>query len=102
MKKKFDDENFYKIQKFEINNRDLTGEVIGEKMKHLEIVSNELIKFALWRLRENFDEKEKILEETLNYMDVRIGQGSIGPATAAASPLLEDKKKELKKYFKNY
>ncbi len=68
---------------------------IDNKLMELELIADEIIKFTEWRLQENPKDKAKILKETKQWLSMRIGQGSIGPATAAAGPLLDKKLKEL-------
>ncbi len=75
--------------------KERTGRYVNEKLMELELIADEIIKFTDWRLQENPKQKEKILEETKRWLSLRIGQGSIGPATGAAGPLLEKKLKEL-------
>ncbi len=68
---------------------------IEDRLKELELIADELIQFALWRWEKNPKEKDDVLKETEEYLNQRIGQGSIGPATAAAGPLLIEKVKKL-------
>ena len=74
---------------------------IEDRLKELELIADELIQFALWRWEKNPKEKDDILKETEEYLNQRIGQGSIGPATAAAAPLLIEKVKKLQQIFQN-
>ncbi len=103
MKKKNDDDYHIRVQKFEIDGKDMTGDVINKRLKELEIAADEIIHFTLWRWEHSPEEKDKIFKETEDYLVQTIGQGSIGPATAAAGPLLEKKINELHDlYKKNY
>ncbi|MFX1453378.1 MAG: hypothetical protein ACFFCM_21265 [Promethearchaeota archaeon] len=79
--------------------RDITGEHIAKRLKELEYMADEIISFAIWRWERNKEKKEEILEETEEYLRQRIGCGSIGPATAAAGPLMYEKISELHKIF---
>lgn len=74
---------------------------IEDRLKELELIADELIQFALWRWEKNPKEKDDILKETEEYLNQRIGQGSIGPATAAAGLLLLKKVKKLQQIFQN-
>ena len=92
----FDEEQFIKIPG---EQKPIGFNYIEDKLKELEIIANVLIEFALWRLENNRDKKDIILSETREWMFQRIGQGSIGPATAAADPLLRRKISELEAIF---
>ena len=74
---------------------------IEDRLIELELIADELIKFALWRWDKNPKEKDNILKETEEYLNQRIGQGSIGSATAAAGPLLIEKVKKLQQISQN-
>ena len=89
-------------QKFQIINsiQNHTSSYINDKLKELELVANELIKFAMWRWERNPNKKDNIFKETEEWLTQRIGHGSIGPATAAAEPLLREKLEELYLLFK--
>ncbi|MHA1300559.1 MAG: hypothetical protein ACTSO9_14165 [Candidatus Helarchaeota archaeon] len=82
-----------------VTGKDITAEVVAKRLGELEILANIIIEFALWRWEENGDKKMEILKETELYLRLRIGQGSIGPATAAAGPLMYEKIKELYEKF---
>ena len=102
MKKKENDEIRRENQKFQSVNsiQNHTSSYINDKLKELELIANELIKFAMWRWERNPKEKDTILKETEEWLNQRIGHGSIGPATAAAEPLLREKIEELRLLFK--
>ncbi|MFX0186618.1 MAG: hypothetical protein ACFE8A_02660 [Candidatus Hodarchaeota archaeon] len=102
MKKKENDENREEVQKVQIINskQNHTSSYIKDKLKELEFVADELIKFAMWRWEKTPNKKDKILKETEEWLTQRIGHGSIGPATAAAEPLLREKLEELRLLFK--
>ena len=102
MKKKEHDKLLIKNQKFQtVNSKENhTSSYINDKLKELELVADELIKFAMWRWERNPKKKEIILKETEDWLNQRIGHGSIGPATAAAGPLLREKIEELRILFK--
>ena len=102
MKKKENDEIRRENQKFQSVNsiQNHTSSYINDKLKELELIANELIKFAMWRWERNPKEKDTILKETEDWLNQRIGHGSIGPATAAAEPLLREKIEELRLLFK--
>ena len=102
MKKKDYDKLPIENRKFESINsiKNHTSSYINDKLKELELVADELIKFAIWRWERNPKEKDTILKETEDWLNQRIGHGSIGPATAAAGPLLREKIEELRLLFK--
>ena len=102
MKKKDHDKLPIENQKFQTVNstQNHTSSYINDKLKELELVADELIKFAMWRWERNPKEKDIILKETEDWLTQRIGHGSIGPATAAAGPLLREKIEELRLLFK--
>ena len=62
MKKKENDEIRKEDQKFQIINsiQNHTSSYINDKLKELELVANELIKFAMWRWERNPNKKDKI------------------------------------------
>jgi hypothetical protein len=75
--------------------RDITSEHISKRLEELELVADGIIRRALeeaeaapGRLREIYEAAHREIYE-------RLGVGSIGPATAAAGPLLMDKQWEL-------
>jgi len=77
--------------------RDITGEYINKRLKELEIEAENIIIVALKEFRQDQSIKKKIYQKA--YWDIhnKLGMGSIGPATAAAGPLMEEKKQKLAK-----
>jgi hypothetical protein len=95
--------NTYKeTQYFQLDNTtgEHTSNYIEEKLKELEIIAEEIISFGIWRYEQNPQNKEEIFKETEERLIFRIGHGSIGPATAAAGPLLNKKMNKLYSIFK--
>lgn len=74
---------------------DITGKYINQRLKELEIVANEIIKDAMKEFKENKENKVNIYQKAYWEIHEKLGMGSIGPATAAAGPLMERKKHEL-------
>lgn len=68
--------------------RDITGEVISQRLKELEAESNALLASALAEYTAQPSKKQEIYERVYWEIHNRLGQGSIGPATAAAGPLM--------------
>jgi len=83
MKKKLENEVYREEQRFQLENsiKNHSSSYIEDRLKELELIADELIQFALWRWEKNPKEKDDILKETEEYLNQRIGQGSIGPAT---------------------
>lgn len=75
--------------------RDITGEYISTRLKELEVEAEAMIKEALAELAANPTKKHYIYERTYWLIHERLGMGSIGPATAAAGPLMADMKQKL-------
>ncbi len=75
--------------------RDITYEVITQRLKELDIVGNEIIKAALEEIKKFPDKKKEIYENAYWEIHEKIGTGSIGPATAAAGPLMYEKQDVL-------
>ena len=75
--------------------RDITGEYISTRLKELEVEAEAMIKEALAELAANPTKKHAIYERTYWLIHERLGMGSIGPATAAAGPLMADMKQKL-------
>ena len=101
MEERRKDDLYYDEQKIEITDEQvsLNTSYIDDKLKELEIIADALIEFALWRLENHPDKRELILNETRDWLFQKLGQGSIGPATAAADPLLRRKIAELEQLF---
>lgn len=74
---------------------DVTGKYINQRLKELEIVADEIIGDALKEYKENKANKVKIYQKAYWEIHEKLGMGSIGPATAAAGPLMEKKKRKL-------
>lgn len=77
--------------------KDITANHIHQKLIELEKVANDIISSAIEEYKKNPDQKQPIYEK--NYWDIhkKLGVGSIGPATAAAGPLMYSKMDELAK-----
>ena len=74
---------------------DITGEYINERLEELKNEAKEIILSAFKRYQEHPEEKKAIYEKTHWKIHDRLGMGSIGPATAAAGPLMDEMKKKL-------
>ncbi len=77
--------------------RDITGEYINQRLKELEIVAEKIIQSALKEFKRDQSNKKKVYEKAYWEIHKELGMGSIGPATAAAGPLMEKKKQKLAK-----
>ena len=75
--------------------RDITGEYIAEKLKYLEKIADRIIQHAADEFLRRPDKKQEIYERAYQEIHQRLGMGSIGPATAAAGPLMTQKKARL-------
>ena len=75
--------------------KDITGEYINQRLRELEKVADEIIQDALKKFQEHEANKVNIYQKAYWEIHEKLGMGSIGPATAAASPLMERKKHEL-------
>ena len=75
--------------------RDITGEYISQRLKELEIVAEKIIKAALRIIKQDQSNKKEVYEKAYWEIHNKLGMGSIGPATAAAGPLMEEKKHKL-------
>ena len=102
MEKKRKDDKFEEDQKFQFipNIDNQPKSYIEEKLDELALISDELIQFSYWLGKRNPQNYDILFKETEIYLTQRIGHGSIGPATAAAEPLLRKKLKELYSLFK--
>jgi hypothetical protein len=75
--------------------RDITAEHISRRLEELEAVADGIIRRAR-EIAEAAPERLREIYETAHWeIYERLGVGSIGPATAAAGPLLMDKQWEL-------
>ncbi len=75
--------------------RDITGEYIRQRLKELEILAEKIIKAALREIKQDQRNKKEVYEKAYWEIHNKLGMGSIGPATAAAGPLMESKKQKL-------
>jgi hypothetical protein len=80
-----------------ITGRDITGEVISTRLGELEVLADKIIEKAVKDCEINPHMKETIYKEGYWEIHERLGTGSIGPATAAAGPLMSQKKEELRR-----
>ncbi len=76
---------------------DITARHISKRLRELEELADRLIEKALEEFTRDPARRDEIYERYESEMHERIGTGSIGPATAAAGPLLSSKKYELAK-----
>jgi len=77
--------------------RDITGEYIHQRLKELEILAEKIIQSALKEVKQDQTNKNNIYKKAYWEIHNKLGMGSIGPATAAAGPLMEEKKQKLAK-----
>ena len=76
--------------------RDITGEYISRRLKELEELADNIISSAKNECKDkNPQETRKIYENTYWEIHEKLGMGSIGPATAAAGPLMYEKMNKL-------
>lgn len=75
--------------------RDITGEYINQRLKKLEIVAENIIQAAIKKFNQDQSNKKNIYQEAYWELHEKLGMGSIGPATAAAGPLMGKKKQKL-------
>ena len=75
--------------------RDITAEYINARLKELEQLVDDLIKAAIDEVMKHPTSRKAIYANTYWEIHNRLGMGSIGPATAAAGPLMEIKKHKL-------
>ena len=75
--------------------RDITGEYIRQRLKELEILAEKIIKAAFREIKQDQRNKKEVYEKAYWEIHNKLGMGSIGPATAAAGPLMESKKQKL-------
>ena len=78
-----------------VTGKDITAKHIHERLIELEKVSSEIIKTAKRVCKENPNKRYEIYEKYYWEIHQKLGVGSIGPATAAAGPLMYDKMDEL-------
>ena len=82
-----------------ITGRDITAEVIHRRLQELDVVGENIIKSALEELGQFPTKKREIYEKAHWELHEKIGTGSIGPATAAAGPLMYKKMEKLADAF---
>ena len=75
--------------------RDITGEYISERLEQLEEIAEQIVADALEAYKEDPSQNKAIYEKHYWKIHNKLGMGSIGPATAAAGPLMERMKKKL-------
>jgi hypothetical protein len=75
--------------------KDITGEYINQRLKELDKIADIIIDKAFQDFRKNHNKKAEIYEESYWQIHEELGMGSIGPATAAAGPLMDSKKQKL-------
>ena len=78
-----------------ITGKDITAEHIHERLIELEKVANEIILNAIEEFKGNSEKKQTVYEKFYWELHQKLGVGSIGPATAAAGPLMYSKMDEL-------
>ncbi|MBY8980702.1 MAG: hypothetical protein KGD72_09940 [Candidatus Lokiarchaeota archaeon] len=77
--------------------KDITGEYINQRLKELDKIADVIIDKAFRDVRKDHNKKAEIYGEAYWQIHEKLGMGSIGPATAAAGPLNEEKKQKLAK-----
>ena len=75
--------------------RDITGEYIAQRLKELDKVADEIINRAVAEYRAASADRDDIYQRAYAEIHQKLGMGSIGPATAAAGPLMARKKARL-------
>ncbi len=75
--------------------RDITGEYISQRLMELGILADKIIQQAVSDAEADPENSRRIYESTYWEIHERLGSGSIGPATAVAAGLMEEKKEEL-------
>ena len=75
--------------------RDITGEYISNRLKELEKIADKIITQAKQEFESNKSNRKNIYKKAYWEIHEKLGMGSIGPATAAAGPLMEKKWQEL-------
>lgn len=74
---------------------DITGRYIAQRLKELEQLADKIIARAEAEYKHNPEKKDRIFVRHFDEIYEKLGQGSIGPATAAAGPLMQDKQERL-------
>ena len=75
--------------------RDVTAEYVNQRLKELENIADALINSASKEYLDDPSKKTAIYKKYHEKIHSKLGMGSIGPATAAAGPLMEEKQKIL-------
>ncbi len=78
-----------------ITGRDITAEHIHQRLIELEKIAIDIVNKAIEEFMKNPDGKSVIYEKHYWELHQKLGVGSIGPATAAAGPLMYSKMDEL-------
>ncbi|MBN1801569.1 MAG: hypothetical protein JW891_08700 [Candidatus Lokiarchaeota archaeon] len=78
-----------------VTGRDITGESIRERLAELEIIAENIIERARMDSEQYHEKKIEIYKNYYWEIHQKLGMGSIGPATAAAGPLMAEKKEKL-------
>ena len=78
-----------------VTGRDITAEHISQRLTELEIIAVDIVNKAIEEFKKNPKRKHKIYEEYYWEIHQKLGVGSIGPATAAAGPLMYSMMDEL-------
>ncbi len=78
-----------------ITGRDITAEHINQRLKELEKLANFIIENAIEEFKKNPDKNKIVYDKYYWELHQNLGVGSIGPATAAAGPLMYSKMDEL-------
>jgi hypothetical protein len=77
--------------------RDITGEYVNQRLKVLENIAEKIVQNALKEYGQDRSKKLNIYHKAYWEIHNKLGMGSIGPATAAAGPLMEKKMQKLAK-----
>ena len=75
--------------------KDITGEYINQRLEELDKIADLMIDKAIQDFRKDHNKKLEIYKKVYWQIHEKLGMGSIGPATAAAGPLMESKKQKL-------
>ncbi len=78
-----------------VTGKDITAEHITQRLIELEEIANKIITTAIKEYKENPDKEKEIYKKHYWEIHQKLGVGSIGPATAAAGPLMYNKMDEL-------
>jgi hypothetical protein len=75
--------------------RDITAEHVSQRLKELEVDADRIIQRARNEAEAAPERRREVYEAAHREIYERLGVGSIGPATAAAGPLMREKMWEL-------